>query len=464
MPHKDNDITEALCKTTTNTCFEDLSESNIINAKNRIIDVLGCVAAGANAECNPGLVQLVKDWGGKAESSILVHGGKTVSHNAALVNSVMARSFDFEALGPLVDGRSIPAHISGTTVITAVAMAEAYGTSGKELIAALIAGDNLTARIIASESTGGLPPGWDSVGTANSFGATAIAAKIMGLNSVQLKNAIGLAFNQMSGSMQNIWDGVPAFKLLQGLSARNGIISAQLAKAGWAGPDDPLFGHLSYFNLFASGCGNKEILTKDLGKKYYCDAHFKLFPCCAVSHAAIDCALSLANSNNLDYRQIRDVVLYVAKSGLNSFLAQPLDVGDFPHAGSAFNYKYHVATALMRKSVKPEHFLSNHVNDPEVLGFMDKIRLEQLPGRDRELLCAKLKVTMNNGEEHETFTESPKGDPLGNPLLKDEIVDKFYANLEFSQKIDSDKGKRLLSLLDKLEEQENINQIINLLT
>jgi 2-methylcitrate dehydratase PrpD len=464
MALQDIEITEALCLNVADTRFIDIDEIIIENAKCRVIDVLGCVAAGAYAECNPELVNLIKDWGGKPEASILIHGGKTVSHNAALVNSVMARSFDFESLGPLVDGRSYPAHISGTTVITAITMAEAHGIPGKELITALIAGDNFTSRIIAAESTGGLPPGWDSVGTTNTFGAAAIAGRIIGLTSKQIKNALGLAFNQMSGSMQNIWDGVPAFKLLQGLSARNGIISAELSKAGWAGPDDPLFGKLGYFKLFAGGCGNPDILTKDLGKKYFCDAHFKLYPCCAVSHAAVDCALFLANTYNLDYREIKEVVLYVSKSGLNSFLSQPLDANDFPHAGSAFNYKYHVATALMNKAIRPEHFERSCVHSPEVKSFMDKIRLEQLPGVERELLCAKIIVTMDTGEQYEKLVESPKGDPLGNPISKDDILNKFISNLEFSKKIDSAKGKKLISLLDKLEELENINEVINLLT
>lgn len=464
MPAKNMDITDALCENVAETRFEDLDEPIVNNAKNRVIDVLGCVAAGANAECNLELIKLIKAWGGKPESSILIHGGKTISHNAALANSVMARSFDFEALGPLVDGRSIPAHISGTTVITAVTMGEAYKISGRELITSLLSGDNLTARIIAAESNGGLPPGWDSVGTANSFGAAAIASRIMGLDRSQIKNALGLAFNQMSGSMQNIWDGVPAFKLLQGLSARNGIISTELAKAGWAGPDDPLFGKQSYFHLFSQGCGNPEILTKELGKTYYCDAHFKLYPCCAVSHAAIDCALFLAKNHDLDYRNIKEVTLYVSKSGLNSFLAQPLDVGDFPHAGSAFNYKYHVATALMRKAIKPEYFFEEHVKDTEVLNFMDKINLEQLPGVERELLYANLKIIMNDGNQYEKFTDSPKGEPLRNPLTKDEIIDKFFSNLEFSQKISPSKAKKLLSLLDRLEELEDITEIIDQLT
>ncbi len=458
------DITEALCRSVVDTRFEDLDEAILLNAKNRIIDVLGCAAAGAVAEGNPELLSLIKDWGGKPEATIFVHGVKTASHNTALMNSVMARSFDFEALGPLVDGRSIPAHISGTTVITAVAMGEKFEITGRELITSLIAGDNITARIIAAESSGGLPPGWDSVGTANSFGSAAIAGRIMGLDSRRIGNALGIVFNQMSGSMQNIWDGTPAFKLLQGLSARNGIISAQLAEAGWAGPDDPLFSRQGYFNLFAGGCGNPEILTKDLGKVFYCDAHFKAYPCCAVSHAAIDCAVFLTEKYGINCSDIKKITLYVSKSGLNSFLAQPMDVGDFPHAGSAFNYRYHVATALLNGSVKLEHFSKERVENPETINLMGKIELAQLPGVERELLCAGLKVEMRDGKIFEKLTESPKGEPLNNPLSKDEIDEKFLSNLEYSQAIDSGKGKKLLSLLNRLEEMKNVKEVVELLT
>ena len=117
----------------------------------------------------------------------------------------------------------------------------------------------------------------------------------------------------------------------------------------------------------------------------------------------------------------------------------------------------------MKKSVKPEHFSENNLKDPEIHNLINKIKLEQLPGVKRELLCAKLQVTMKNGDQYENLTESPKGEPVGNPLSKDEIVDKFFSNLEYSQKIDRAKGEKLLSLLDKLEELENINKIIDLL-
>jgi 2-methylcitrate dehydratase PrpD len=89
----------------------------------------------------------MREWGGKEEGTILVHGVKVPLHNAALVNSVMARSYDYEPTGPLVDGKSTPAHVSGTTVPTAITVAEYVGATGKDLLTALIVGDDIASRI-----------------------------------------------------------------------------------------------------------------------------------------------------------------------------------------------------------------------------------------------------------------------------------------------------------------------------
>jgi len=122
-----------------------------------------------------------------------------------MMNSIMARSYDFEPVGPFVDGRNTPGHISGTTVPTAIAVAEQRGMSGKDILTAIILGDDLASRINAA-SLFSLDQGWDCVGTANMFGATAIAGRLAGLNERQLVNALGIVVNQLSGTMQTFFD------------------------------------------------------------------------------------------------------------------------------------------------------------------------------------------------------------------------------------------------------------------
>jgi 2-methylcitrate dehydratase PrpD len=80
---------EALSENVLKTRFEDLDKETVENAKKRILDVIGCAIGGANAPGNRGLVEVIKDTGGKPEASILVWGGKVPAANAALVNSIL---------------------------------------------------------------------------------------------------------------------------------------------------------------------------------------------------------------------------------------------------------------------------------------------------------------------------------------------------------------------------------------
>ena len=212
-------VTLELVRNILDTSFENFDSSMVERARERIIDVVGCMIGGANAPGNSMLLDLIREWGGREEATIIVHGMKVPAHNAALMNSIMARSYDFEPCGSQVNGKTTPAHISGTTVPVALAMGELKGTSGKDLLTALILGDDLTSRIIAASNIN-LDSGFEPTGIANMFGATAIAGRLLKLNEQQMLNAFGIALNQVSGTFQNIFDGVHTFKLPQGLGCQ----------------------------------------------------------------------------------------------------------------------------------------------------------------------------------------------------------------------------------------------------
>jgi 2-methylcitrate dehydratase PrpD len=439
------------------TRFENFDQATLDDAKSRIIDVMGCLLAGANADGNPALVDLVKDWGGKEEATILAHGGKVPAHNAAMLNSIMARSFDFEPVCPMINGVNIPAHISGTTVTTAVALGEVKGISGKDLITAVLVGDDVAARVLGASGFR-VTIGWDNTGTVNTMGATAIAGRLLGLSRRQMRNAFGIALNQLAGSFQSIWDGNTTFKLPQGISARNGIFSAQLAKSGWTGPEDALLSKFGYYHLYTEGCVSPEILTEDLGKKYYTDSNIKPYPSCRATHPAIECALALVHKNDIKAEDIEEVVLYAPPGVRNSFLGQPFRMGDFPHGNAAFNCWYLTACALLRRSVEPEHFSVESMRDPQISTIMSKMRLAEMAGEP--MLNAKLEVKMKDERKFSESTDAPQGDQVRNPLLKDKIIAKFRANVNFSQTVTSDNAEKALELLEYLEEVDSVNKIV----
>ena len=88
-----------------------------------------------------------------------MHGIKTSAINAALVNCILARSYDFEPVSPMVGDKFWPGHISGTTIPTAITLGEAKNLNGRELITAILVGDDVASRLIASSGFD-FGPGW----------------------------------------------------------------------------------------------------------------------------------------------------------------------------------------------------------------------------------------------------------------------------------------------------------------
>jgi 2-methylcitrate dehydratase PrpD len=453
-------VAQELVRHVMDTSFQGFDASVLDKARDRIMDVVGCVIAGANAPGCGMLRDLVRDWGGKGEATILAQGDRVPAHNAALVNSVMARSYDFEPAGPIVGGKSTPAHISGTTIPTAIAIAEARGATGRELLTALILGDDLASRLIAASNLD-LDSGFDCTGTANAFGAAAIAARLWGLDEQQMMNAFGIVLNQLAGTFQNIFDGVHSFKLPQGLSAQAGILSAALARRGFTGVKDPFFGKYGYFALYCR-TSEPEVLTRDLGREFCADVTCKPYPCCRSNHAAIDCILGLVACNPIHPEDIDEVVVDVPAKALEFAVGQHFKIREVPQIDAAFSLQYNVANALLRKSVKLEHYTEEFVRDPGIMGIVPKVRLTANMPADKPL-AAHVKIRTKQGKEYDKRVDMPKGNGIFSPLTAAEKREKFFRSVAFSGTVPLERAERALSLIEILEEVEDVGRVIKLL-
>src|SRR5512143_2514192 len=101
-------VIELVSANIANTRYEEFDKATLDLAKNRVIDVLGCLIGGAKAPGNLPLLKLVKRWGGKKEATILVHGGKAPAQMVAMMNTIMARSFDFESCPMSMTADTLP--------------------------------------------------------------------------------------------------------------------------------------------------------------------------------------------------------------------------------------------------------------------------------------------------------------------------------------------------------------------
>jgi 2-methylcitrate dehydratase PrpD len=453
-------IVAELVKNVLETPFKQFDPAEVDRARSKLIDVVGCIIGGANAPGCSMLIDLVEEWGGNKEGTILVHGIKVPLHNAALVNSVMARSYDFEPTGPLVDGKSTPAHLSGTTIPTAITVAAHKKVSGKDLLTALIVGDDLASRIIAASNLD-VDSGFDSTGTVNAFGAAAIAGRLMGLNEQQMLNAFGIVLNQFAGTFQNIFDAAHTFKLPQGLAAQAGIFSVALASKGFTGVRDPLFSKYGYFALYCKSY-QLDILTKDLGKHFYMDNTCKPYPCCRSNHAAIECVLKLLQSHSIAINDIDEIVVDITPTARDFAVGQPFKIREVPQIDAAFSIQYNVANALLRKSSKLEHFTEEYVRDEKIADLVRKIRLTAKTSPETPL-GAGVNIKMKQGSEYETRVDMPKGNGVLTPLSPAEKRAKFFDNVRFSNTISTDKAEKALELLESLEEVNNVAEVFKLL-
>jgi 2-methylcitrate dehydratase PrpD len=464
---KDHDsVVERWAVHSANVCFDDIDTQYIQHAKNRIIDIVGCIIGGARSPDCDMVRSLTRSWGvGETHGSTIDFGKKyrVSAHNAAMVNSIMARSFDFGVILPCVEGKLYEAHLSETTVPTALALSEAWHRSGKEMISALILGDDIASRLIAASNyVAGL--NWDSTGTVNRFGATAIAGNLLRLNPDRIMNAFGIILDQLSGSFQSINDRVHSFKLTQGMSARDGIVAAELANLGWLGSKDPLFGRYGYFSLFCSGEHDMRILTKDLGKVYYADSTFKPYPCCRQMHIFIDCALAIIGDNeNLDPMDIEGIVVTTSSRVVSGPLNMPFTVGEFPFGSAMFSIGYNVASVLLRKKVRLEHYTNEFINSSEIRNLIERVSVTQgtIPDED-SLDLAEIRLKMKDGRELIGNVHYAKGHPLFKPLSQQDIEDKFRMNVAFSEMISTTRAEELLDMLKCLEEIDDVWKIASL--
>jgi 2-methylcitrate dehydratase PrpD len=454
--------TDTVARHVVDTGFQAFDAGTVDRAKIRIIDSLGNIAAGHRAQGNGVVLDLARRWGGTPESSVLVHGARLPAHNAAMVNAVMMRSYDFEPIGAeYEDQTQSAAHISGTTVPVALAVAEQQRSSGRDFLTALIVGDDLTSRLAAASGFD-VYGGQDNTGTVNGLGGTAVAAKLMGLDAVQVRNALGIALNQLSGTVANIFDQTLAFKLPIAFAARNSVVSAQLAQAGFTGPVDAIAGRHGFLDMYCSSPAPEKV-TRRLGHAFYADCVIKPWASCRASHPSLDACVRLATENRLNEDQIEEILIHVTPRTLKGFVGQPFVIGECPEVSGAFSIRFTAATALMYRTVRPEHLTLEHMQDPRLQRLLEKIRLvDSLP--PAESLTAEVELRLRDGSLLKTRTDVPKGDIYASPMSEAEILEKYYANTAFGGRTSHRNAEEAVRLIQRLEELDSLAPLIKLFT
>ena len=163
------DTTRTLAHWVSRLRFDDLPQAVVETAKRQIIDTLAVAWAGSKAECVDPVRSVVAQIGGAPQARVWCFGDRLPATQAAFVNGMLAAALDFDTLHDRAN-----VHSDGVVLPAVLALAEARGASGAELIVAVVAGGELMVRLgLAARSA----PGWFYSSVFGAFGAAAGLAR-----------------------------------------------------------------------------------------------------------------------------------------------------------------------------------------------------------------------------------------------------------------------------------------------
>ena len=428
--------------------------------KKQILDTLGVAVAGSMSKDVKQLVDVVKDWGGKGESTLLGYGGKVPCTQAALINGWSGGVLDFDDFH---DRDYI--HASREVVPAALAIAERKGAvSGKDFMVAVALGFDLACRMARSalvhrESGYLCAP--------SSFGAAAAGGKLLGFDEETLRNALGIALMQVCGEGYGIHEVLNTKGLDFGFQGHGGVFAVIMAERGLSGIPDPIEGER--FGFFAAnhrGLYTPALLTVDLGKVFeVTTVSQKPYPCCRFNHTAIKAALALVNENDIEPDDIAEVVVQLGPIAIS--LGEPLEDKRKPRSAihTQHNIPWSIANAIVYRKIGIEHFTEEAIRDPRALEMAQKVvtklnpNLSHIPVAEPAIVEIKIK----SGEVYSKRVDAAPGSPE-DPMSFDDIVRKFRDCCEYSSEPVSEKNQdEVIQMVQKLEDVTDVGQITCLL-
>jgi 2-methylcitrate dehydratase PrpD len=449
------ELENRLAEWVMNTTFQDLPEKPITVEKYAVLDTLGSIAAGAYSEENVSLIGLLSEFGGQSEATVLMHGDKLPAHYAALANATMAQSLDYDdAIVPGV-------HIGSVAIPAALAAAEMSDRcSGRDLLTGLITGTEFACRLntINSASFYG---GFHGTGVCAIFAACVAASKILGLNLLQLTDALGLTLNMAGGSGQNNIEGVAAVSLVAGLASHGGLFCTRLARRGLSGPKEFLEGAKGWVSMFGTDRANKDSVIGELGTRYeLINIVFKRFPSCGLTQTSIQGILEIMKENAIALEQITSINIKVgpfAKTVVGHF-----DIGRNPTVNAQFSIPYCVANAAVRGGCELRHFEPTQVCAPEVSKVVKLINVYADPVIEkRDQRAMEMEVHTTDSHVYRKRINIPVGSP-GNEMSHEEHIAKFRQCASYGKRpLSPNNIDHIISMVGAIEDMSDVRELIS---
>lgn len=220
-------------------------------------------------------------------ATLLVDGRKTSFLGAVLANSALFH-------GRAQEDASGAAHLGAILIPLLTAAAETGRMPLDRLLVALLAGyevGGLFEKAYAQHTT---PAGLRASPLYGSLAAAAAASYALDLNEAQTAAALANAASFAGGILQSFADGTDEWRYQLGITARNGWIAAELARAGSVSAPHAIEGKSGFVRAYARVDCKLDDLLAQLGTTWFIDrVVFKPYPVCAFNQTPVNTALKL---------------------------------------------------------------------------------------------------------------------------------------------------------------------------
>jgi 2-methylcitrate dehydratase PrpD len=435
--------------------FEDIPAPVLRRAEDLFLDWFGSTLAGKGARPVEAIERLAITMGPTVGASeVMISRRRTSPLFAALVN---AASSHFAEQDDVHNGAVFH---PGTVIFPpALAVVQAIGSSGSELLAAAVAGYEVGIRV--GEFLGRSHYRvFHTTGTAGTLAAAAAVGRLLNLSSEQMLDAFGSAGTQSAGLWEFLRDAADSKQLHTAKAAADGLLSAYLAKDGFTGAQHIFEGPQGMAAGMSSDADPGKLIDR-LGKRWaLLETSFKYHASCRHTHPAADALQKVMAQHELKPEMITHVTAHVHQAALDV-------LGPVLNPVTVHQAKFSMGTvlgviALFGRAGMAE--FADHFNDPGVVAFREKCAMALDADVDREYpkrWIGKVAVETADRRTFEGRVDEPKGDP-GNTLTRSELEQKALRLAAFTGAASPEEMNRVFTQIWNLTRISKIESFLNL--
>jgi 2-methylcitrate dehydratase PrpD len=446
--------TEALSAFLASITYEALPAEVVARTEELFLDWLASALAGRNARPVAAIEQFASLMGpSQGASEILTSRRRSSPFFAALVNGAASHVVEQDDLH-----NSSVLH-PGTVVFPAVLAAGQHaGISGKDLIAAAVAGYECGVRVgeFLGRSHYRI---FHTTGTAGKLAAAAGVAHVLKLDACAMQHCLGSAGTMAAGLWEFLRDAADSKQLHTAKAAADGLMAAYIAREGFTGARQILEGAQGMAAGMSSDA-DPRWLTDGLGTRWaLAETSFKFHASCRHTHPAADALLALMQENKVKAEDVAQVTAHVHQGALD--VLGPVTDPQTLHQ-SKFSMGFVLALIALKGRAGLADFTEASLTDPDVRAFHDKVKMVIDADIDRAYprrWMGRVTVKTRDGRELGKKIESPKGDP-DNCLSRSELEEKALRLGLYADAVTEAEMKQLIARVWRLTDEKDVRDFL----